>query len=241
MSNELIAAPSTEVTPYRLLEMAVANGAAVETMERLMALQERWEANEARKAFVAAMVGFKSEPMTIGKNKHVSFQTSKGKTEYDHAELVDCTNVIVPNLAKHGLSHAWSVKQEGGRITVACTLTHVLGHSQSVELSASADDSGGKNAIQAVASTKTYLERYTLLAATGMATGGYDDDGQGYSAEPAEPEYDVQPWLDAIADATDMARLTQLGAELKERTGIPQGAKAEIRAAWAARSKVVAQ
>lgn len=170
-------------TPADLLQMAVAGGADLDKLEKLMALQERWEANEAKKAFVAAMVEFKKTPMVIGKNKHVSFQTSKGRTEYDHAELVDCTDVIVPNLAKHGLSHEWSIRQDGPRITVSCTITHELGHSKTVEMSAGPDDSGGKNSIQAVASTNTYLQRYTLLAACGLATGGTDDDGQAGGAE----------------------------------------------------------
>lgn len=42
---------------------------------------------------------------------------------------------------------------------------------------ASPDNSGSKNAIQAVGSTVTYLQRYTLLAATGLAAAGQDDDG----------------------------------------------------------------
>ncbi|MNL48938.1 ERF superfamily protein [compost metagenome] len=41
------------------------------------------------------------------------------------------------------------------------------------------DNSGKKNAIQQVASTITYLQRYTLLAATGVATKGQDDDARG--------------------------------------------------------------
>lgn len=188
-------------TPADLLQMAVAGGADLDKLEKLMALQERWEANEAKKAFVAALVEFKKTPMVIGKNKHVSFRTAKGVTEYDHAELVDCTDVIVPNLAKHGLSHDWNIRQDGPRITVSCTITHELGHSKTVEMSAGPDDSGGKNSIQAVASTNTYLQRYTLLAACGLATGGVDDDGRAGGAEidgeaedvtgeAAEPETD---------------------------------------------------
>ena len=49
---------------------------------------------------------------------------------------------------------------------MTCQITHELGHSESVEMTAPPDDSGGKNTIQSIASTKTYLERYTLLAAT---------------------------------------------------------------------------
>ncbi len=189
MKTDITTATETRmaVTPADLLLKAVESGADLDRMEQLMALQERWEANQAKKAFVEAMVEFKSKPIIIGKNKHVSFTTSKGRTEYDHAELVDVTEAIVPRLAEHGLSHDWSVSQEGTKITVTCTITHRLGHSKSVSMTAPADDSGGKNSIQAIASAKTYLERYTLLAVTGTATGGEDDDGRGYEDPPQDP------------------------------------------------------
>jgi hypothetical protein len=41
------------------------------------------------------------------------------------------------------------------------------------------DTGGAKNLIQARASTKTDLERYTLKAICGVAEGGEDDDGAG--------------------------------------------------------------
>lgn len=240
MSNEITIVPSAAITPADLLLKAIESGAGLDKMEQLMALQERWEANEAKKAFVQAMVEFKAEPITIGKHKRVSFQTAKGKTEYDHAELVDVTEAIVPRLAKHGLSHDWSVSQEGARITVTCTITHRLGHSKSVSMSAPADDSGGKNSIQAIASAKTYLERYTLLAITGSATGGQDDDGAGYGFPEPVDGFDPSDWLGAIADAGDKLRLDGLAAELRAAKGIPDTAMTVIRAAWAARAKVLA-
>ena len=48
----------------------------------------------------------------------------------------------------------------------------------------SAPDTGpGRNAIQARASAVNYLERYTLLAATGTAAAGQDNDGNGAGKE----------------------------------------------------------
>ena len=59
--------PQQAATPSVLLAMAVQQGADLDRLERLMALQERWEANEARTAFVAAMTAFKAEPLEIFK------------------------------------------------------------------------------------------------------------------------------------------------------------------------------
>jgi len=53
-----------------------------------------------------------------------------------------------------------------------------MGHSESVTLQSATDDSGKKNNIQALGSAITYLQRYTLLSITGLATEDQDDDGK---------------------------------------------------------------
>ena len=147
-------------TPADLLRLAVEQGADLDRLERLMELQSRWEAGEARKAYNAAMAAFKAKPLAIGKDKHVSFNTTKGKTEYDHATLGNVVRVIVPALAQEGLSHSWVTERiDGGRVQVTCKITHALGHSESMALDAPLDDSGGKNNIQALGSAITYLQR----------------------------------------------------------------------------------
>lgn len=167
------------VTPMDMLRVAIDKGADLDKLQQLMALQERWEANEARKAYVAAMNAFKSNPPEVFKSAHVSFTTAKGTTEYDHAKLEDAVDAISSALSKNGLSFRWDCEQmEGGTVKVTCVITHVLGHSERVSLQAGRDDSGGKNNIQALASTVTYLQRYTLFSATGLAAKGMDDDGR---------------------------------------------------------------
>lgn len=206
VSGELLdAMPSQALAvtdnPYMAMaQQALALG-KVDQLDKLLDMQLKWDGDQARKAFVAAMAGFKSEPMEILKSKQVSFQTSKGKTEYKHAELSDVTAAVVPAMSRHGLSHAWEVKQEGQKITVACRLTHSMGHRESVEITAAPDESGGKNSIQAVASTISYLQRYTLLSITGMATTGMDDDGRTALDEPI-PTKD-QAWIEAVKVVQD--------------------------------------
>lgn len=178
-------APQQE-NPFQHMAMIAMEKGAVDQLDKLLDLQLKWDAEQARRAFVAAMAEFKAEAggITIAKSKEVKFKTNTGTTEYVHAELHDITRALVPVLAKHGLSHSWNVSQANTGITVECIMSHRAGHSERVAMTAPADASGGKNNIQAIASTKTYLERYTLLAATGMATGGeLDNDGRG--AEPA--------------------------------------------------------
>ena len=45
-------------------------------LKELLELRERWEKNEARKAFVSAMIAFKANPPKITKNKHVHYASS---------------------------------------------------------------------------------------------------------------------------------------------------------------------
>jgi ERF superfamily protein len=167
------------MNPMQMLGHAIQQGMPIETLRELMQLKKEWEADEARKAFVSAMAAFKANPPEIVKDKHVSFQTSKGITEYDHATLGGLCASIIKGLAAHGISHRWETAQQDGRIKVTCVLTHSQGHSESVSLHSAADDSGGKNSIQAIGSAVTYLQRYTLLAATGLAALDQDDDGKG--------------------------------------------------------------
>ncbi|MGV4659111.1 ERF family protein [Burkholderia pseudomallei] len=172
-------------TPGDLLRIAVENNADLDRLEKLMQLQERWEANEARKAFVTAMAAFKREPVEIYKRKRVGYETNNGGfVGYKHAELSDVTDAIAPAMAKHGLSFDWDIHQGNGMITVDCVVTHVMGHSKTVTMSGAPDNSGKKNLIQQAASTITYLQRYTLLAATGMSTKDEDDDGGGGADDP---------------------------------------------------------
>lgn len=190
--------------PYMAMAMKAMEMGKVDQLDKLLDLQMRWEAEQARKAFVAAMADFKAEAggITIAKSKQVRFTTQKGVTEYMHAELHDITRALVPVMARHGLSHRWVPEQSGKDIKVTCVMTHRDGHSESVSMVAQADDSGGKNSIQSIASTKTYLERYTLLAATGIATGGEDDDdGRSFGKTQAEqPELITEEQAKILSD-----------------------------------------
>lgn len=208
--------------PYlSMIETMVSRGGDLANLDKMLDLQIKWEANEARKAFVAAMAAFKAEPMEILKRKLVSFTTRDGDTtSYTHAELSDVTDAVVPAMGKHGLSHRWEVQQQGGQITVTCTITHALGHSEAVSMTAAPDNSGKKNAIQQVASTTTYLQRYTLLAATGMATKGMDDDGRSYDyREEAGVDPDYSEWFKKIDAAPDLTSLRQVKDEMLAKLG----------------------
>ena len=199
--NEIATTPPNavqEVTPSELLRFAIDKGADLERLEKLMDLQDRWQAAEAKRAFDRAMADFKATAPSLVKSRQVSFG-GKGGTAYKHAELDKITQKLAPALARVGLSHSWRVEQ-GERIRVTCRLAHRDGHAEEVSLMAQPDTSGSKNPIQAIGSTITYLSRYSLLAVTGLATGTDDDDGQPEPADGGSRFIDAQQqeWLEAM-------------------------------------------
>jgi len=209
--NEIIERPQTSVatqTPMSIMAIAVEKGASVESLERMWELQVMYEKRQAEKAFVSAMAEFKKNPPEILKNKEVKF----GTTHYFHATHYGVTTAIVEGLSKHGISHRWDVEQDAGKIAVTCVLTHRDGHSQATRLEAGYDTSGGKNSIQAIMSAKTYLERHSLLAATGLSTSDMpDDDGRGASGY--NPEAELDKWIYKANSATSLADLHQVQKE----------------------------
>lgn len=210
-------------TPDDLLSLALRQGADLDRLERLMTLKREYEKDEARKAFAEAMAAFKAERITIEKDKFVSH---KGGS-YHHATLGNVVNVLAEALSRHGLYHTWATKQEGELVQVKCTLTHRLGHSESIAMSACYDNSGAKNSIQQLGSTITYLERYTLMAITGTAATDQDDD-----AASVQRGAGINDLLSAIAAAPTIAELQAI----KSRIGGLEGSdKQACIAAYAAR------
>lgn len=212
MSNEVVAQEQQNtqvvrqaVTPMDMLQMAVSQGADLDKLEKLMDLQSKWEEKEARKAFTVAMSAFKSSGLIVGKDKSVAF----AGTAYTHASLGNVCATIGAELSKHGLSFRWHTEQLAGKIRVTCTLTHIGGHSESVSLESSPDDSGKKNQIQQIASAVSYLERYTLLAITGTATQDQDDDAKGFALGDIMDESELCDYLSAIDEAATQKDIQQ--------------------------------
>jgi len=156
----------------------------LDRMERLLQMEEKWAKEEARKAFLDAMAQFRANAPELHKDSKVDFTSAKGRTNYNYADLEEVSMPIGKVMGPLGLSFRFEPKQEGQKIRVKTILQHAMGHSEEIVLEGSPDDSGNKNSIQAVGSTITYLERYGLLAITGMAVKGQDTDGRPPKMQP---------------------------------------------------------
>lgn len=177
--------------------MALNPDISPERVERFIALKRQVDADAAKKEFDAAVADAKAELTPIVKNR--DGHNSK------YADLGAVATAVDPIISKFGLSYRHRAAQTD-RITVTCVLSHKAGHSEDTSLSGPADTSGAKNAIQSIGSTLTYLQRYTLLLALGLATAmPQDDDGK--SAGIGDTITDEQ--FDALS-----ALMDQHGADL---------------------------
>lgn len=216
--------PSSQDALLQVISRVAADRSVdLDRIERLLQMHQQMEQRQSEREFTAAMAQFKCNPPKIVKDKLVSFTTQKGTTHYRHATLGAVCEAAIAGLAAVGISHRWDLKRDGARIIVTCILTHRAGHSQSTTMDGPLDDSGSKNAIQQASSTVTYLERYTLLAATGLATDEQDDDGRGGEALVYVSESQVADLTALIEEvgANKQSLLKFLGYERLE--SIPAG------------------
>lgn len=200
-------AASGQVTPDQMLQLAIEKGADLDKLEKLMDLRDRWEQNEARKAFEVAVSSAKAEIKPIIKTATVDFTSQKGRTHYQHETLDGIETQIGEILSAHGLSYRYRSRQESGQLFVTCVLAHRCGHSEETTLSGPPDQSGNKNAYQSVGSAATYLQRYTLKLALGLSAA---KDTDGIPPQNAA-DYISQAQAKRLSQAIDMAGMDESG------------------------------
>ena len=162
----------------------------VDKMRELFALKRELEADAAKRAFFAALAKAKGEFGPIIKTRLVDYEHTQGegRTTYRYEEFADIGAVVDPILSKHGLSYRHKSTQTNGKIVVTCILSHELGHSEETSLEGVEDKSGRKNPNQAIASTISYLQRYTVKEALGIGAGRDDDAAESPVDEVIEPD-----------------------------------------------------
>jgi hypothetical protein len=206
-------------------------------LEKVIELQERILAYEAKSAFDAAFASLQGELPTI----HEKARTDKGK----YAPLEDIISAVRPLLAKHrfSLSHRTEWPTDG-RVKIIGILAHADGHEKTSEFLTQADTSGSKNAVQALGSACAYGRRYTTKDLLNIVTTGEDDDGNASSQKKAVPDAPAgfADWADDMA-STAMEGHVKLAATFeaskpefkdyvnKYRVALKEGWKAAARKA----------
>ena len=165
-------------SPAKLLEMAIGKDVDIEKLKELMDLQERWDAQQAKKSYYMSLSKFQNGCPPILKTK------AGYDKRYYYAPLDQIIKVIKGPLFKSQLTYRWEQAEKDGKILVTCIITHVDGHSEQTTLESAPDSSGGKNTIQSKGSAVQYLRRYTLESVLGIATSATDNDGNSAPTAP---------------------------------------------------------
>lgn len=208
--------------------MAVNPDIDPDRIERFIALKERIDATAAKKAFDAAVSQAKATIPPAEKN-------ATGHNNKRYADFYAYAKVVDPIISALGLSYRFRTTQTD-KITVTCVLTHEGGHSEENSLSGPADSSGSKNAIQAIGSTLTYLQRYTLVQALGLAA-GEDDDGKAGGIGPTINEQQRQT-LDKLMEEVGADAAKFLGFfQIEYLAELPSGSFAEAKRMLEAKRK----
>lgn len=144
----------------------------MDKLERMLAMQERIVAEGAKAAFAAAFAAASAEFPSIPLN-------GKGDKSKPYALLKDIMGMTRPVLSRHGLALSFAVNSEGAAVRVTAELMHIDGHTKTTSIELPKDQSGSKNAVQAVGSSQTYGQRYTAQAILGLSLGDdTEDDGR---------------------------------------------------------------
>lgn len=171
--------------------IALDPNADLDKLERMLAMKERLDEQNAKVAFAHALSVARANMPPILKDATVDFTSQKGRTHYKHETLAGIAKAIDPILSENGLSYRFRTNQNDGRVLVTCIVSHRDGYSEETSLSASPDQSGNKNNFQAVGSAVTYLQRYTLKAALGLSA-EVDDDAQGAGNNQDAPKFNAE-------------------------------------------------
>lgn len=172
--------PVVEVSPMELAQSFLSAGGDLESLEKMMDLQDRHEKKQAQKEFVKAMAKFKESPIVIKKDKQNKQYNSR------YSSLSAFVNPCLPIMGACGLSHKWEFEQiDTKTMKGSCIVTHAAGYSDSVSMICPIDMSGAKNAIQQIKSTRTYIKIETFASVMGLASSeDLDDDGNSSGVKP---------------------------------------------------------
>ena len=193
-------AKSTGVThPLVLLQSAIDRGLDAEQLGKLMDLSERWEANQASKAFNVAMNACQKEmPIVVRVQPN-----DKGKL---YATLDAVQKIAVPILTKHGFSLSWSsgTPLREGEDHLVCIVRHIGGHSESHHGYYPFDGIGPKggavmNAVQGRVSSHTYAQRDMMRQIFNMTIADQDKDGNGGAGITESQVVEINNLIDQLA------------------------------------------
>lgn len=163
----------------QILRVASDPSIDLDRMDRLMAMHERMQKDQAERAFAAAMADLQGDLPLVAQG---GYDTHK---KIAYSRLEDVLLAARPAMQRYGFSIAFDVVHEPSAVVVTGTITHSAGHSRKTTGRYPIDTGPGRSAIQALGSSETYGRRYVMMSLLNIAS-DKDDDG-------AVPEQDRRP------------------------------------------------
>jgi hypothetical protein len=183
----------------------------IDKLERLLEMQERVYARNARAAYYQALAEMQPELPVVDEKGGIKDRA--GNVQSTYALWEDVNEAIRPILSAHGFALSFKVRRSDSEIATTGILSHRDGHCEETELALPSDTSGSKNAVQAVGSSTSYGKRYTAYALLNLTSRGEDDDGD-KGGRPQSISAEQFTTLDGLADAVG-ADKRKLCAHLK--------------------------
>ena len=205
-----IAAPQASPLATLLADPERLKDLKVETLERLLAMQERLDAEHARREFDAAFARVQSRMRPVPKRGF------NPQTRSKYPRLEDIKDMLDPLIAEEGFAQSVAMVPGAGEGLMRFELLiRRAGHSERHYLDAPGDDRGmkgnpTKTALHGMRSSMTYCRRALICDVWDVRTCEEDDDGNAGGAGPgaeliSEPERaEIQRELDRTG--SDIAR-----------------------------------
>jgi len=171
----IIKEQSEEKNPATLITLAIKQKVPVKTLERLMALQERWEKNEAKKEYDDAMSKFQAQCPIIKKDKSV-LEKDKRSVRYKYAPLDSIVEQTKGYISENGLSYTIRTESDDKFLTATCRVTHRAGHSEDFNFKVPIGIESFMSDVQKYGARLTFAKRYVFCNAFGILTGDEDND-----------------------------------------------------------------
>jgi hypothetical protein len=211
MANEQLEIPSEKVSlavvepqpEISMLRLAIEKGAGIDTIERLVALQEKNLARQAETEFNQALNRVQSKIQRIAPDLENTQKHSK------YASYAAIDRVIRPIYATEGFSLSFTHAEcsKPNYIRVICWV-RLGAHKEPYQVDWPVDTQGPKGgdvmtATQATGASDSYAKRYLVKDIFNIAIGEDDTDGNAVGVDAAE----VKKNCDEIARAKDSAEL----------------------------------
>lgn len=151
-------------------------------LEKLLAMKERQDKEEARKAYFTALAQFQSLAPKImkvrdGLKQRDTDDGKPGRVISRYAPLDYMIDILQPSMMTCGLSHRFQNLVRDGSKVCRCYLMHTLGHEEYSEFPVIAVTGKATNAAQAEAVGLSYAMRYCYKAVLGIVEQNDDKDG----------------------------------------------------------------